>query len=228
MWSVGWQVHLETYLLHKHLGKERKPSKTSFTTYPTSLQRMQMWFAQWCLRNLCASQVCQPACVHVIHWDHHFSVQRLHGFRQVVTHVQLQQKDELWIMQGRLHVDSLKSAGNGPIHSPVSGAIKFIGIIVPCAACSPTKCWWLVQPAMQRGWAITNLKEGPEVLLILGVRQRNVLVDVVDPTAKFLLCWVPRLLRISWKARKDLRHPVITVDMWKHIEKGTRGAQSMC
>ena len=24
-----------------------------------------------------------------------FSVQRLHGFRQVVTHVQLQQKDEL-------------------------------------------------------------------------------------------------------------------------------------
>ena len=27
-------------------------------------------------------------------------------------------------MQGRLHVDSLKSAGNGPIHSPVSGPIK--------------------------------------------------------------------------------------------------------
>ena len=53
-----------------------------------------------------------------------FSVQRLHGFRQVVTHVQPQQKDELWIMQGRLHVDSLKSAGNGPIHSPVSGPIK--------------------------------------------------------------------------------------------------------
>ena len=27
-------------------------------------------------------------------------------------------------MQGRLHVDSLKSAGNGPVHSPVSGPIK--------------------------------------------------------------------------------------------------------
>ena len=27
-------------------------------------------------------------------------------------------------MQGRLHVDSLKSAGNGPIHSPVSNPIK--------------------------------------------------------------------------------------------------------
>ena len=27
-------------------------------------------------------------------------------------------------MQGRLHVDSLKSTGNGPIHSPVSGLIK--------------------------------------------------------------------------------------------------------
>ena len=27
-------------------------------------------------------------------------------------------------MQGRLHVDSLKSTGNGPIHSPVSGPIK--------------------------------------------------------------------------------------------------------
>ena len=46
-----------------------------------------------------------------------FSVQRLHGFRQVVTHVQPQQKDEL-------SVDSLKSAGNGPIHSPVSNPIK--------------------------------------------------------------------------------------------------------
>ena len=27
-------------------------------------------------------------------------------------------------MQGRLHVESLKSAGNGPVHSPVSGPIK--------------------------------------------------------------------------------------------------------
>jgi len=37
-----------------------------------------------------------------------FSVQRLHGFRQVVTHVQSQQKDKLQIiMQGRLNVDSL-------------------------------------------------------------------------------------------------------------------------
>jgi len=32
-------------------------------------------------------------CLHL--WLYAFSVQRLHGFRQVVTHVQPQQKDEL-------------------------------------------------------------------------------------------------------------------------------------
>ena len=52
-------------------------------------------------------------------------VQCLHALRQVVTHVQPQQKDKLQvIMQGRLHVGSLKSAGDGPIHSPMRSPIK--------------------------------------------------------------------------------------------------------
>ena len=54
-----------------------------------------------------------------------FSVQRLHGFRQVVTHVQPQQTSWIVIACKAVNwVSSLKRAGSGPIQSPVGNPIK--------------------------------------------------------------------------------------------------------
>ena len=55
-----------------------------------------------------------------------FSVQRLHGFRQVVTHVQSQQKLNCRLhVQGRQLSDSHKSAGSGPVRGPIQSQLKW-------------------------------------------------------------------------------------------------------